>query len=69
MITLRDLLNNVEVQGEVKISYFDDNDERVDIYEDDYINMERIGDMFLECEISYIYAIDGVTNIELKVGD
>lgn len=68
MITLEDLLNNVEVQGEVKISYFDEDDERVDVYEDDYISMERIGE-FLKYEISYIYAIDGVTNIELKVGD
>lgn len=56
MITLRDLLNNVELQSTAKYFYYDyDKEQRIELTE------EEAG----EYEIKYIYEEDGVICFEV----
>ncbi len=67
-MTIQDLIGQFEIQGAFHIKVWDD-----DIY--DYVTLAKGGDFecdkwdiadeILERKITYMYAVDGVLNIEL----
>ena len=67
-MSVRELIDQIEIQGAYHIKLWDDD-------KDDYITLAKGGDFeyenwdiedeYLEKKISYMYAIDGVLNIEV----
>lgn len=67
-MSIRELIDQIEIQGAYHIKLWDDD-------KDDYITLAKgrdfeyenwdIADEYLEKKISYMYAVDGVLNIEV----
>lgn len=68
-MSIRDLIDQFEIQGAYCIKSWDDNDETYIVIakgEDFEYEHWKINDEHLERNIAYMYAVDGVLNIEIE---
>lgn len=67
-MSIRELIDQIEIQGAYHIKQWDDNGENcITLAKGEDFECENwdIKDEYLEKKISYMYAIDGVLNIEV----
>lgn len=69
-MTLYDLLQTCNIQGSYIIKAWDDRKDDYIVLQcgtDAEIELYNLSAYITDCRINYIYAVDGVLNIELKV--
>lgn len=70
MLTIKDLIEQFEIQGAYCIKTFDDKCDDVKMLasgRDFECEWYKIKKEWLNAEITYMYAVDGVLNIEIEV--
>lgn len=68
-MTIQDLINQFEIQGAYCIKMWDDDIDDYEVFsigKDFECDKWNIGENILNSKISYMYAIDGVLNIEVE---
>jgi hypothetical protein len=67
MLTIRDLIEQFEIQGKYQIAtYVDEIDKRIVLTEGYEISFSKIKDKYKDSKINYMYADDGVLVIEIS---
>ena len=67
MLTIQDLLDQFEIQGEYQIATYDDKAEKRIILAEGYeIGFSKIKDEYKNAEINYMYAEDNKLIIEIS---
>lgn len=68
MLTIRDLIEQFEIQGGYKVmAYNEETDEIMIVVEGYEIRFAKLEDKYLDAEISYMYAEDNVLVIEVNI--
>lgn len=69
MLTIRDLIEQFEIQGAYKIVAYNEGTDEATIVAEGYdVRPFKIEDEYLDAEISYMYADDNVLVIEINLG-
>ena len=67
MITIRDLVNQFEIQGAYQVTTYDDKTDKGIILAEGYeIGFSKIEDKYKDAEINYMYAEDNKLVIEIS---
>ena len=67
MLTIRDLIEQFEIQGAYQIATYDDeSDKRIILAEGYEIGFSKIKDKYKDAEINYMYAEDNKLIIEIS---
>lgn len=67
MLTIRDLIEQFEIQGAFEIATYDDEADKRIVLEEGYeIGFSKIKDKYKDAEINYMYAQDNKLIIEIS---